>query len=238
MKKPAMLCLVLSTALIIVPAQAQKTAATSVMPSKRASADFALTADPQAAEWRTVKGVFAERGPRGDLTPGHRTEARSRWTEKNLYFLFICSYQELYAMPSLSTTAETNKLWDADVAEVFIGSDLQNIKRYYEFQVSPRGEWVDLFIDRNPDPPNHDVKWNSGFEVKAKIDDAKHVWYGAMRIPIDKIDKRPAIAGNELRMNFYRFQGPPPDRKRIAWQATNADIYHVPEAFGTLRLVK
>ena len=238
MKKTAMLFLVLSTALIIVRADAQNTPATSVMTSTRASADFVLTADPQAAEWRSVKGVFAERGPRGDLTPGHRTEARSRWTEKNLYFLFICSYQELYALANLTTTAETNRLWDADVAELFIGSDFQNIKHYYEFQVSPRGEWVDLFIDRNPDPPNHDVNWNSGFEVKAKIDNAKHVWYGAMRIPIEKIDKRPAVAGNELRMNFYRFQGPPPNRRRIAWQATNTDIYHVPEAFGTLRLIK
>ncbi len=59
-----------------------------------------------------------------------------------------------------------------------------------------------------------------------------------MRIPIDKIAKRTARAGQEFRINFYRFQGPPPDRKRIAWQPTNADNYQVPEAFGRLRLEK
>jgi hypothetical protein len=89
------------------------------------------------------------------LTPGHRTEIRSRWTDKNLYLLFICPYEELQ-----------------------------------------------------------------------------------MRIPIDKIDKRKPQAGQELRINFYRIQGPPPYRNRIAWQPTNTDNYHVPEAFGRLRMEK
>src|SRR5262249_35758380 len=66
----------------------------------------------------------------------------------------------------------------------------------------------------------------------------KKIWYGEMRIPIDKIDRRKPQAGQELRINFYRFQGPPPDRKRIAWQPTGNDNYHTPEAFGLLRMEK
>jgi hypothetical protein len=197
--------------------------------------DFALTADPNSKEWKAVKGVTAERGPRGDLTPGHKTEIRSRWSDKNLYLLFICPYEQLYSKPNPSTTTETNRLWEWDVAEAFIGSEFENIKHYTEFQVSPHGEWVDLDIDRNPDPPNHNWQWNSGFEVKARLNEKDKIWYGEMRIPVDKIDKRKPQAGQELRINFYRLQGPPPNRKRIAWQPTNADNYHVPEAFGRLR---
>jgi len=200
--------------------------------------DFAVTADPNSEEWKKIKGVVATNGPLGDLTPGHRTEIRSRWTDKDLYLLFICPYEELYSKPDPSTTTETNKLWEWDVAEVFIGADFQNIKRYTEFQVSPHGEWVDLDIDRGSTPFNHDWQWNSGFEVKARIVADKKIWYGEMRIPIDKIDKRKPQAGQELRINFYRFQGPPPNRKRIAWQPTGSDNYHVPEAFGLLRLEK
>ncbi len=200
--------------------------------------DFALTADPNSTQWKQVKGVTSERGPRGDVTPGHRTEIRSRWTDKNLYLLFVCPYEELYSKPNPSTTTETNRLWEWDVAEAFIGSDFQNIKHYTEFQVSPHGEWVDLDIDRNPDPANHNWQWNSGFEVKARINEKEKIWYGEMRIPVDKIDKRKSQAGQELRINFYRLQGPPPNRKRIAWQPTNADNYHVPEAFGRLRFEK
>ena len=48
---------------------------------------------------------------------------------------------------------ETNELWNWDVAEVFIGSDFKNIRRYKEFEVSPQAEWVDL--DVNLDAPRH-----------------------------------------------------------------------------------
>ena len=200
--------------------------------------DFALTADPNSEEWKSVKGVIAARGPRGDLTPDHQTEIRSRWTDKNLYLLFICPYKELYSKPDPSATTETNKLWEWDVAEVFIGSDFKNIKHYTEFQVSPHGEWVDLDIDRTSEPFKHNWQWNSGFEVKANITPDNKIWFGEMRIPIDKIDNRVPKAGQELRINFYRFQGPPPDRKRIAWRPTGSDNYHTPEAFGRLRMEK
>ena len=203
-----------------------------------AKADFGLSADPNSRNWKTVKGVIAERGPHGELTPGHRTEIRSRWSDKNLYLLFICKFDQLYSKPNPSTTGETPRLWDWDVAETFIGSDFQDIKRYREFQVSPHGEWVDLDIDRNPTPPNHNLQWNSGYEVKARINEKDKIWYGEMRIPIDKIDSRKPQAGQDLRINFFRFQGPPPSRKSIAWQPTNADSFHVPEAFGRLRMEK
>ena len=45
---------------------------------------------------------------------------------------------------------ETNELWNWDVAEVFIGSDFKNIRRYKEFEVSPQAEWVDLDINLVP----------------------------------------------------------------------------------------
>ena len=199
--------------------------------------DFPLSADPDFAAWKSITGVTAERGPHGELTPGHKTEIRSRWSDKNLYLLFVCKFDQLYSKPDPSTTRETNRLWDWDVAETFIGSDFKDIKRYREFQVSPHGEWVDLDIDRNPTPPNHNLEWNSGYEVKARINEKDKVWYGEMRIPMDKIDTRKPQAGQVLRINFYRFQGPPPDRKRIAWQPTNSDNFHVPEAFGRLQLV-
>ena len=77
--------------------------------------------------------------------------------------------------------------------------------------------------------------------MKASIDKVKKVWYGAMRIPWDKIDTRTPRAGQELRINFHRLQGPPapgspPLRKSVAWQPTGVPNNHTPEAFGRLRL--
>ncbi|HZN10308.1 MAG TPA: hypothetical protein VFC61_01450, partial [Blastocatellia bacterium] len=57
-----------------------------------------------------------------------------------------------------------------------------------------------------------------------------------MRLPLAKIDRRPPRPGLEMRVNFYRIQGPPPRRRFVAWQPTGGDSYHVPEKFGRLRL--
>ncbi len=204
--------------------------------SHQAKADFKLTADPNSAAWKNVPAFIMDKGRRGENMASHKTEIRSQWTAKNLYLLFTCPYESLHLKPNPTTTAETNKLWEWDVAEVFIGTEFDDIKHYTEFQVSPQGEWVDLDIDRKPTPPKHDVGWNSGYEVKARLDQAKKVWYGEMRIPMDKIDKRPAKAGNEMRINFYRIQAAQPNRVFINWQPVNGDNYHTPEAFGRLRL--
>jgi hypothetical protein len=206
----------------------------NVIESRRAKADFALGADP-AAPWRGVAPVIAERDRRGAPVPGHRTEIRSQWTPKHLYLLFVCPYEELYLKPDPTTSAETNKLWEWDVAEAFLGTDFQNIKQYKEYQVSPQGEWVDLAIDRGAQPPSHDASWNSGFEAKARIDRTARVWYGEMRIPLESLGVAAPKPGYEMRANFYRLQGPQP-RKYINWQPVNSDSYHTPEAFGRLRL--
>jgi hypothetical protein len=203
--------------------------------SKRAGGDFALSADPNAKEWKGVEGVFAENDSFGKPVPGYRTEIRSRWTDKNLYLLFIAPYEKLHLNEKPSTTTETNKLWDHDVAEVFVGTDFDHVRQYKELQVSPQGEWVDLDIDRDHSKPQGGWLWNSGYKVKARIDEKNKVWYGEMQIPLESIDTRAPKAGNEMRINFYRLQGPPPKRM-IAWQPTNSPTYHVPEAFGRLVL--
>ena len=59
-----------------------------------------------------------------------------------------------------------------------------------------------------------------------------------MRIPLDKIDNRRPEPGREMRVNLYRIEGANPRRIHIAWQPTGQATYHVPEAFGRLRLVE
>ncbi|HWR53714.1 MAG TPA: carbohydrate-binding family 9-like protein [Bryobacteraceae bacterium] len=204
--------------------------------SKRAKSEFELTADPAAPQWKNVPGVIADTTNLGQKLPSNRTEIRSRWTPDNLYLLFICPYEDLYLKPDPSTTTETNKLWNWDVAEAFIGSDFENIHQYKEFQVSPQGEWVDLDIDRKQPKPEGGWLWNSGFGTKARIDKNAKIWYGEMRIPFKSIDPRPAVKGNELRIDLFRFQGGPPQRKLVAWAPTGNPSNHTPEKFGILVL--
>lgn len=201
------------------------------------SADVPLTTDPEAPFWRAAQPVYMEVDTRGSAVPGYRTEVRSRWSQQNLYFLFVCPYEQLNLKSDPKTTTETNELWNWDVAEVFIGADFNDIRHYKEFELSPQGEWVDLAIDLNKTHHEGGWTWNSGFEVSARIDRGRHVWYGAMKIPYSAIDTRPAAAGNLLRVNFFRSQGSGPNRHQITWQAPMADTFHVPERFGLLKLV-
>ncbi|GGA53731.1 hypothetical protein GCM10011507_01090 [Edaphobacter acidisoli] len=123
------------------------------------------------------------------------------------------------------------------MAETFIGYDFRHIHHYKEFEVSPQGERVDLDIN-SQDPQKPGVwTWNSGFQVAARIDSKNKVWYGAMRIPFGAIDPEPPHIGTMLRINLFRCQGPPPDRKLLAWQTPMSKTFHVPEKFGLLMLV-
>jgi hypothetical protein len=208
-----------------------------VATSTKAPHDMVLNTNPASTFWSQASPTIAEKDKNGNVLSGYHTEIRSRWTNKYLYFLFTCPYEELFLKPKPATHSETNQLWNWDVAEVFLGSDFTNIKRYKEFEMSPQGEWIDLDIDLTK--PHHEDgwTWNSGFEVAARIDKKSKVWYGAMRIPWPALSDSAPSAGKTFRVNFFRSQGPTANRKDIAWQPTMSETFHVPERFGSLQLV-
>lgn len=229
-------------------------AGVAVARSVRTEGDVALATDPSAAFWQGGEAIIVDRDVHGAVVSGHRTTIYSRWTPANLYFLFVCPYEKLNLKPEPRSDIETNKLWNWDVAEVFIGWDFEHIRRYKEFEMSPQGEWIDLNI--NLDHPHHEDgwTWNSGFEVKARIDPEAKIWYGAMRIPSTAIlpvsggvltaanihASAPAggpSPGLKFRVNFFRSQGPEVEQKHMAWQPPMAESFHTPEKFGVLELV-
>jgi hypothetical protein len=213
-------------------------AADQPIESVHATKDVALETNQKSEFWHGARPVYLELDIHGKRVPRYRTEVRTRWTDKNLYLLFICPYEELNLKPDPKTSVETNQLWNWDVAEVFIGSDFQNIKRYKEFEISPQGEWVDLDIDLNNPHHENGWTWNSGFESSARIDRHAHIWYGAMKIPYSAIDSRPAAAGNVLRANLFRSQGAKSKHYEVTWHAPMAETFHVPERFGLFKLVE
>ena len=208
-----------------------------VATTTEAKEDVTLDTNPASTFWSETVPIYADRDKYDQLLPRYRTEIRSRWTARNLYFLFSCPYEELFLHPDPRATTKTNKLWNWDVAEAFIGSDFKNIQHYREFELSPQGEWLDLDIDLSK--PHHEEgwKWNSGFQVAARIDEQTKIWYGAMKIPWVALDETPPSPGKTLRVNFFRSQGPRSNRKELAWQPTLSETFHVPERFGLLRLV-
>jgi hypothetical protein len=211
-------------------------AASTVLESAKAPRDFDLNPDPKAPEWANAPRVLADHDYLGKPLGGP-TEIRSRWTDQYLYLLYICPFEgNLNLKPDPNPAAETPRLWNWEVGEAFIGSDYEHIGRYKELQVSPQSEWVDLGIDRDNQAGQEGMKWNSGYTVKGRIDEQAKVWYGEMRIPFKAIDSRPPQAGRELRIGLFRISGVDPNKKYYAWRPTGSTSFHVPQAFGILRL--
>jgi hypothetical protein len=179
--------------------------------------DLAPIADPTQRVWNGVPGVRLTSDFYGKPVPLDVTEVRSRWNDENLFLLYICPYNQLYLKSGPVTAEETNKLWDWDVVEAFIGSDFQHIGRYREFQVSPQSEFVDLDINRDDPRAAQGVAWQSGFTVRAHIDRQKRIWYGEMRIPLASLSAAPPKAGDEFRIGLFRIEGSEPSRIYIAW---------------------
>ena len=230
----------LFTALFLFCVSAVQAQETPVFLSHYAEESIEPTADPESAFWNGIQGVVIEKSVLGPVMPEFRAEVRSRWTRGYVYFLFIGPYQKLTLKPDPDLVSETYRLWEKDCFEVYLGADFAHTNRYREFQMSPQGEFLDLDIDSTKARPgfNGEQNWDSGMKVKARVDDARKIWYGEMRIPIAAVDERPAAEGNEMRINLYRQDGEAPNRAFLAWQPPMVWNPHHPEKFGTLRLVK
>jgi len=89
----------------------------------------------------------------------------------------------------------------------------------------------------------YDAKWDSGWRRQGRIDEKKHIWYAAARVPLRSVSDKQVMAGTKWRANLYRIDGlgPDSDRHFMCWQPTcvvNRDPNHVPEHFGTLIFTK
>jgi hypothetical protein len=197
-----------------------------------------LNTDPDSLTWAKADSTWIEKDCSHETDyPKLKTEVRGFWTDSDLYLLFVSPYTELNLWLPADNTKDRLKLWDRDVVEFFLGDDWQDIKRYREFEIAPTGDWVDLAIDLNKDA--YDAKWNSGWQRQGRIDEQKHAWYAAARVPLRSVSEKPIVAGTKWRVNLYRIDGlgEDPVRHFMCWQptcVTNRDPNHVPEHFGTL----
>lgn len=197
-----------------------------------------LSTDPNSVTWTKAASTWIQKDCSHQIDyPGLKTEVRGFWTDSDLYLLFISPYTVLNLWLPADNSQDRLKLWDRDVVEFFLGDDWTNIKRYREFEIAPTGDWVDLAIDLNTE--SYDAKWDSGWQRQGRIDEGKHIWYAAARVPLRSVSEKPIAAGTKWRANLYRIDGlgEDPQRHFLCWQPTcvvNRDPNHVPEHFGTL----
>jgi len=208
--------------------------------AKRFPMDFLPDGDSSKPSWKHATSVGFDTGASGNSHyPEISTRVASVWTERHIYFYFWCRYDSLNVYQGEDPKAERWQLWDRDVAEVFLNPQPERVNHYYEFEVAPNNQWIDLEIDKTKNPFN-DASWNSGFEHATRIDAKDRVWIAEMRIAVSSMNVSATHPGAEWRVNFFRAAGEGGDDRRrfLAWSIIpEGKTFHVPTRFGILRLV-
>jgi len=207
---------------------------------KRSLADFAPDGDLSKPSWKRAESVEFDHAASGKVHyPEVSTRVAALWTEAYIYFSFWSRYDSLNIFEGEDPAAERWQLWDRDVVEVFLNPQPERVQHYYEFEVAPNNQWVDLEIDKTRDPFN-DASWNSRFEHATRVEAKEHIWTTEMRIPLSSINVSAVRAGAKWRANFFRAAGKGGDdrRKFLAWSIIpGGGTFHVPTRFGILKLV-
>jgi hypothetical protein len=225
---------------------ARQAAANSYLSSVEAVAtysasDFAVDGNLSKPAWEHAKWIEFDHDPTGKKeSPSVATRVAAVWSDRYIYFAFSGKYDSLNVYEGEDISKERWELWNRDVVEVFLNPRPERVSHYYEFEVAPNNQWIDLEIEKTKTPFN-DAAWNSGFEHATKIDEKKHLWMTEMRVPLSAIGVEKAQSGDVWRVNFFRSAGKGADDQRIAlvWSAIpEGGTFHRPERFGVLKLVK
>ena len=206
------------------------------------SQDFVPDGNVQKDVWMRAAWMKFDHDTFSSRTyPQSETEVASLWSPAYLYVAYRCKYTALNIYEGEDPAKERWELWNRDVVEVFVNPRPEHLNQYYEFEVAPNNQWIDLIIDLDKKPMN-DAGWNSGWDHATHIDAQKHVWTCEMRIPIRALDAPAWPPKTEWRINFFRADGPGPDPQRrfLSWSPIQGSkhSFHTPSSFGLIRFVK
>ena len=188
--------------------------------------------------WKGASAIPVSKYWSGTAAPkGRQFSTRLLWSDTALYVRFEASQHEpLVVSEKPDVTKKTIGLWDRDVCEIFVAPDSSEKNRYFEFEIAPTGEWVDLAIEDTSRKRKTDLNYKSGMTSAAKIEKDKVVM--AIKIPWEAFGARPK-AGDVWLGNLFRCVGKGKSRGYLAWQPTMTEKpnFHVPQKFGEFHFV-
>lgn len=192
----------------------------------------AATGFPSSTAWRKAKPILFDTDWQGkNPDPRRRTEVVLLWTPELLFLKFVARYRVITVFDDSDPNGRRDRLWDRDVAEVFLQADSSQPRRYREFEVSPNAFWIDLEIANGV---LQHIK--SGLQRRVSVDQAAKKWTAELAIPMKSLAQH-FDPTSVWRVNFFRVEGPAEPRFYSSWQPTNTPQpnFHVPERFGFLK---
>ena len=191
---------------------------------------------PDDRSWNISAEAVIDTYWSGETAPaGRHFSARLLWTKDALFCRFEAQQTEpVIALSEPDTLKKAIGLWERDVCEIFVAPDPAERRRYFEFEVAPTGEWLDVAIDLTSGERAADWKYRSQMRVSAKVDEGTVT--SAVRIGWEAFGRTPE-AGDVWFGNLLRCVGTGPSRGYLAWSPTFTPRpdFHVPERFGEFR---
>ena len=198
------------------------------------SSDFAIS-DLTNKSWEKADAVVVKKYWSGKTAPtGRHFTARLLWSRSALYLRFEANQAEpLIVTDKPDLTKKTMNLWDRDVCEIFVAPDVNEPRKYFEFEIAPTGEWVDVALDATVGERKSDLEYKSGMESAVNVKENKIMM--AIKIDWKAFGKTPK-AGDVWLGNIFRCIGKDPYRGYMAWSPTMTKNpnFHVHEKFGKL----
>jgi hypothetical protein len=194
--------------------------------------DFRVT-DLDQPVWSTAETVSIDRYWSGESAPnGRHFSAQLLWSDKALYVRFQAAQHEpLIISDTPDLSQKSIGLWDHDVCEIFVAPDANRPEKYFEFEVAPTGEWLDVALEVSADGRKADWEYHSGMTVASRVETDRVI--SSIHIPWSAFGRTPQT-GDEWRGNLYRCVSKDPTRGYLAWQPTHTPepSFHVPSKFG------
>ena len=200
--------------------------------------DFSIS-DFENKLWEKSEIVLIDKYWAGDKAPnGRHFTAKLLWSNSALYVRFEANQTEpLIISETPKTKTKTPGLWDRDVCEIFVAPDVNEPNKYYEFEIAPNGEWIDLALLQTSGKRETDFEYNSEMQTAAQIEKDKVTM--AIKIEWKAFGKTPQV-GDVWLGNLYRCVGSGETRGYLAWSPTETEKpnFHVPEKFGEFEFVE
>ena len=189
--------------------------------------------------WKNCEDICINRYWSGKTAESQRHfTTKFAWTDRDFFVHFTGSQHEpLIVNSKPQIQQKTDGLWERDVFEIFVAPDGEDVSKYFEFEVAPTGEWLDLAIEITHEGRRQtDFTYHSGMQSAVLIEPDKIS--ATLKINWQAFGKTPN-RGDVWRGNLFRCMGAGTTRGYLAWHPTETAIpnFHVPEKFGYFEFV-
>jgi len=198
--------------------------------------DILVDGNYEKLEWRNIEEVSLMENIKGN-SPKMTTMVKSIWSDKYLYFLFVCKDDFIKA----TMTSFNDKLYEEDVVEIFL-DDNNDIKTYIEIEINPLNAVLHYQVNNNL---KGDIltyaRVDNCIQSAVRINNSASEISYEIAIPFTEFVtsfNTPPKSGDSWGMNLFRIdRGEDTEDEYSAWSPTGVLNFHKPEFFGKINFI-